>query len=89
MACPMAPLRQQRSLGDQKELVTPSTAGRVFHLTSSPVPGGGMQTHHITLSAAWLQSLMGWKFSLVLASSHTDLQKKNRGFMSRKEALEI
>jgi len=32
---------------------------------------------------------MGWKFSAGLASSSADLQKKKRGFMSRKEALKI
>lgn len=42
------------------------------------------QTDHITLAP---ERLMGWKLSVGLASS--DLQKKNRGFMSRKEALKI
>lgn len=49
------PVAGERSLGDEEDLVTPSTAGRVLHFTSSPAPGGGMQTHHITLSAAWLR----------------------------------
>lgn len=43
-----SPVAAVCSLEDEKDLVTPCTAGRVLHLTSSPVPGGGMQTHHIT-----------------------------------------
>lgn len=42
------------ALRDEEDLLILSTPGRVLLLTSSPVPGGGMQTYHITLSAGWL-----------------------------------
>lgn len=67
-----------------------STQGRVLLLTSSPVPGGGMQTYHITLLQAGSTEANGLEVQCVgLASANADLQRKNRGFMSRKEALKI
>lgn len=62
--------------------------GFASHLFSSAWGRYADTPHHPVCHLA-PQSLMGWKFSLVLASSNADLQKKNRGFISRKEALKI
>lgn len=78
------------ALRDEEDLLILSIPGRILlllHLFSSAWRSYAAVPHHPACPLA-PQRLMGWTFS-VLASSNANLQKKNRGFMSRKEALKI
>lgn len=79
------------ALRDEEDLLVLSTPGRdllLLHLFSSAWRRYAAVPHHPACPLA-PQRLMGWTFSVVLASSNANLQKKNKGFMPRKEALKI